>query len=143
MVNLRSEEVGLAVDQLAEVEASYTELLALRETLGDRPFEIRLTAQTELRSGELTMSGDVTPALESLSALPAAVLADFDFAEEVVASSSAELLDDFSADSNSHRLEVRPPGEVPVKRIRFLPELADRDLHFHSPSSFGRSNSCD
>lgn len=95
MDQLRSEELALTPDQLSIAEQRYGEVLELRETIGDSPFEIRLMAQTELRSGDLTMTGDITPALTWLSSLPSIVLADFDFDSSVGGGSTAELLDDY------------------------------------------------
>lgn len=92
---LRSPDLDLGPETLAAVEARYAELLGLRASIGDRPFVIRLNAQSELRSGDLTMTGEVIPALTALSALPAAVLADFTFDSSVSASATSELLDDY------------------------------------------------
>lgn len=91
---LRSPELDLGDANLAVIEQRYAQLRELRSTIGDRPFEIRLTAQSELRSGELTMTGEITPALEALSELPATVLADFDVSVETTTTTSA-LLDDY------------------------------------------------
>jgi HAMP domain-containing protein/anti-sigma regulatory factor (Ser/Thr protein kinase) len=92
---LRSPDLELRAETLEAVETRYAELLELRATIGDRPFEIRLNAQSELRSGDLTMTGNVIPALTALSALPSAVLADFDFDSSTSASATSELLDDY------------------------------------------------
>lgn len=95
MAELRSDELAMSAEQLGLVEQRYAELADLRAVIGDRPFEIRLTAQTELRSGDLTMTGDITPALAWLSALPSIVLADFEFDSGIQGSGTAELLDDY------------------------------------------------
>lgn len=92
---LRSPDLELRPETLAAIESRYAELLELRASIGDRPFEIRLNAQSELRSGDLTLTGEVIPALTALSALPASVLADFNFDSSVSASATSELLDDY------------------------------------------------
>jgi HAMP domain-containing protein len=95
VILLRSDELGLRPTTLEAVEARYAELLELRALIGDRPFEIRLTAQSELRSGDLTSTGEMIPALTAMSSLPSEILADFDFDASLSASATAELLDDY------------------------------------------------
>lgn len=92
---LRSDDLRLRETTLEAVEARYAELLELRAVIGDRPFEIRLTAQSELRSGDLTSTGEMIPALTAMSSLPSQILADFDFDNSLSASATAELLDDY------------------------------------------------
>ena len=92
---LRSPDLTLDPADLAAVESRYSELLELRAVIGDRPLEIRLTAQSELRSGELTMTGEMIPALTWLSSLPSSVLADLDLDASVGGTATAELLDDY------------------------------------------------
>lgn len=92
---LRSPDLALRSETLDAIERRYAELLELRALMGDRPFEIRLNAQSELRAGDLTLTGEVIPALTALSTLPSAVLADFEFDTSLSASATSELLDDY------------------------------------------------
>ena len=92
---LRSDGLALGDEQLANVTARYDELVAIRRLIGDRPFEIRLRAQSELREGDLTMTGEIIPALDALSSLPGDVLADFDFDATIADATTSQLLDDY------------------------------------------------
>lgn len=120
---LRSPDLELRPETLAAVERRYSELLELRASIGDRPFEIRLNAQSELRSGDLTLTGEVIPALTALSELPAAVLADFSFDSSVSASATSELLDDYflvqryRADLNRELSTLLRVGSLPGNLI--------------------------